>query len=155
MANQTVSLLKFFFVAVVLFATGASTSAQSLEISEDFRIQAAAAWKAVSNGGNPYAECGFSVYKDGGASSLHTEIHPITSGMAQQWRDKISFGVDDLAIFHTHPNSSLDKPSQNDVAAAKKIGKVIYVSSRTGLWKVDASGKVTQIFTDPEWATKK
>jgi hypothetical protein len=58
-------------------------------------------------------------------------------------RDKIAFGKDDFAIQHTHPNASSDKPSANDVEAAKKIKKPIYVTSRTGLWMASSDGKVT------------
>jgi hypothetical protein len=117
------------------FPTAQPTAAGALENSDDFRNQSKAAWDAVNKGGNPYAESGFSVYSDGsdgGASSIHSEIHPQTSGMAAQWRDKISYGKDDLGIVHTHPNTSSDKPSTNDVEAAKKIKKPIYVTSRTG-----------------------
>jgi hypothetical protein len=70
---------------------------------------------------NPYAESGFSVYSDGGASSLYAEVHPQTAGMAGPQRDKTAYGKDDFAIQHTHPNASSDKPSANDVEAAKKI----------------------------------
>jgi hypothetical protein len=127
------------------------TAAGALENSDDFRNQSKAAWDAVNKGGNPFAESGFSVYNDGGASSLHTEVHPQTSGMPTQWKDKIAFGKDDFAIQHTHPNASSDKPSANDVEAAKKIKKPIYVTSRTGLWMASPDGKVTQVFKSPTW----
>lgn len=130
------------------------TAAGALENSADFRNQARASWDAVNKGGNPYAESGFSVYNDGGASSLHTEIHPQTSGMPMQWKDKIAYGKDDLAIVHTHPNASSDKPSANDAEAAKKIKKPIYVTSRTGLWVVTPDGKVSQVFNKSDWMNK-
>jgi hypothetical protein len=133
------------------FPTSQPTAAGALENSEDFRAQSQAAWDAVNKGGNPYAESGFSVYGDGGASSLHTEVHPQTSGMPMQWKDKIAYGKDDLGIVHTHPNASSDKPSANDVEAAKKIKKPIYVTSRTGLWVATPDGKVAQVFKSPTW----
>ncbi len=129
------------------------TAAGALENSDDFRNQSKAAWDAVNKGGNPFAESGFSVYGDGGASSLHTEVHPQTSGMPMQWKDKIAYGKDDFGIVHTHPNASSDKPSANDVEAAKKIKKPIYVTSRTGLWVATPDGKVTQVFKSPTWMT--
>jgi hypothetical protein len=96
------------------------------------------------------------VYNDGGASSLHTEVHPQSAGMAGPQRDKIAFGKDDFAIQHTHPNASSDKPSANDVEAAKKIGKPIYVTSRTGFWMVSPKDrKVTQVFKSPTWFSDK
>jgi hypothetical protein len=58
------------------FPTAQPTAAGALENSDDFRNQSKAAWDTVNKGGNPYAESGFSVYSDGGASSLHTEVHP-------------------------------------------------------------------------------
>jgi hypothetical protein len=137
------------------FSTAKPTAAGALENSEDFRNQSKAAWDAVSQGRAPYTESGFSVYNDGGASPLHTETHPQSAGMAGPQRDKISFGKDDFAIQHTHPNGSSDKPSTNDVEAAKKIKKPIYVTSRTGLWMASPDGKVTQVFKSPTWFSDK
>jgi hypothetical protein len=138
------------------FPTAQPTAAGALENSDDFRNQSKAAWDAVNKGGNPWAESGFSVYGDGGASSLHTELHPQSAGMAGPQHDKIAFGKDDFAIQHTHPNASSDKPSQNDVEAAKKIKKPIYVTSRTGLWMVRPSdGKVIQVYKNPTWFSDK
>jgi hypothetical protein len=137
------------------FPTAQPTAAGALENTEDFRAQSKAAWDAVNKGGNPYAESGFSVYNDGGASSLHTETHPQSAGMAGPQRDKIAYGPSDFAIQHTHPNASSDKPSANDVEAAKKIKKPIYVTSRTGLWMASPDGKVTQVFKSPTWFTDK
>jgi hypothetical protein len=82
-------------------------------------------------------------------------VHQQTAGSAGPQRDKISFGKDDFAIQHTHPNASSDKPSANDVEAAKKIKKPIYVTSRTGLWMASPDGKVTQVFKSPTWFSDK
>jgi hypothetical protein len=71
-------------------------------------------------------------------------------------RNKIADGKDDFAIQHSHSNASSDKPSANDVEAAKKINKPIYVTSRTGLWMVSpGDGKITQVFKSPTWFTDK
>jgi hypothetical protein len=48
-----------------------------------------------------------------------------------------------------------DKPSANDVAAAKKMKKNVWVTSRTGLWDADPNGKLTQVFKDSDWMDKK
>jgi hypothetical protein len=69
--------------------------------------------------------------------------------------DKIAYGKDDFGIVHTHPNASSDKPSANDVEAAKKIKKPIYVTSRTGLRMASPDGKVTQVFKSPTWFSDK
>jgi hypothetical protein len=137
------------------FPTAQPTAAGALENSEDFRSQSKAAWGATSQGNSPNTESGFSVYSDGGASSLHTETHPQGTGLASQWKDKISYAPSDLGIVHTHPRISSDKPSANDVEAAKKIKKPIYVTSRTGLWMASPDGKVTQVFKSPTWFTDK
>jgi hypothetical protein len=105
----------------------------ALENAADFRAQSKAAWDAVNKGGNPYAESGFSVYSDSGASSLHTEVHPQGAGMAGPQRDQIASGPSDFAIQHTHPNASSDKPSANDMEAAKNIKTSIYGISRTAV----------------------
>lgn len=57
-------------------------------------------------------------------------------------------------IVHTHPNMLEDRPSIGDIKAAKKAGLPIYVVSRSGLWMTDGSGKVTNVFSDPNWMTK-
>lgn len=90
---------------VVAAAESGRDLAGALENSDDFRAQSKAAWDVVNKCGNPYAKSGFSVYSDGAASSLHTEVHPQTAGMAGRQRDKIAFGKDDFAIQHTHPNA--------------------------------------------------
>jgi hypothetical protein len=131
------------------------TAAGALENSDDFRSQSKSAWDATSQGNSPNTESGFSVYSDGGASSLHTETHAQGTGLASQWKDKISYGPSDFGIVHTHPRVSSDKPSQNDIEAAKKIGKPIYVTSRSGLFMVRPSdGKVIQVFDNSDWMTK-
>ena len=130
------------------------TAAGAVENSAQFRRSASDAWNAVSKGGNAAAESGYSVEADGGTSNIHTEVHPQTSGIATAQHDKISYQPDDFGINHTHPSSSSDRPSSNDVEAAKKIKKNIWVTSRTGLWNVDPNGKVTQVYDNSDWMTK-
>lgn len=138
------------------FPTSAPTAAGALENSDDFRNQSKAAWDAVNQGRNRFAESGFSVYNDGTASSLHTEIHPQTSGIAGPPHDTIHYGKSDFAIQHSHPDATLDQPSRADIEAAKKIGKPVFVTSRSGLWEVRPSdGKVFHVFRNPDWASSK
>jgi hypothetical protein len=127
----------------------------AIENSPEFRRSAADAWKAVNKGGNPAAESGYSVEADGGTSNIHTEVHPQTSGVAAAQHDKIAYQPDDFGVNHTHPNASSDRLSANDIAAAKKIKKNVWVTSRTGLWDVDPNGPVTQVFNDSDWMEKK
>jgi hypothetical protein len=132
------------------------TAAGALENSDDFRNQSKAAWDAIHQGANANAESGFSVYKDGTGSSIHTEVHPQTSGMTAVPHDTIHYAKDDFAVVHSHPNATSDKPSGNDVEAAKKISKPVYVTSRSGLWEVRPSdGKVLQVFKSPTWFSDK
>lgn len=128
------------------------TAAGALENSDDFRNQSKSAWDAVSKGRNPYAESGFSVYNDGTASSLHTEVHPQTSGIAGPPHDTVHYGKSDFAIVHSHPDASLDQPSRADIEASKKIAKPVYVTSKSGLWEIEPkTGRVVHVFASPTW----
>jgi hypothetical protein len=53
---------------------------------------------------------------------------------------------------HTHPSTGgfSDKPSKNDIEAAKQTKKNVWVVSQSGLWSVDANGAVTNVFSDPD-----
>jgi hypothetical protein len=97
------------------------------ENSAEFRRSAADAWKALDKGGSPAAESGYSVGADGGTFNLHTEIHPPTSGIAELQHGRISYQPDDFGISHTYPNTSSDRPSANDIAAAEKIKRNVWL----------------------------
>jgi hypothetical protein len=127
------------------------TAAGAIENSDQFRNQSDAAWKAVNKGFNTYAESGFSVGKDGNAGPLRTEVTPRMPGQTVIDRDKINFKTSDLGVVHTHPDNSVPGPSQNDIAAAKKIGKTIWVTSQGGLYSVEKDGNVTRIFKSENW----
>jgi hypothetical protein len=50
---------------------------------------------------------------------------------------------------------SSDRPSANDIEAAKRIKKPVHVTSKTGLWEAEPSGKVNHIFSSPTWFSDK
>jgi hypothetical protein len=132
------------------------SAAGSLELSENFRKQSAAAWKAVSQGMNSRAESGFNVNKDGEVGPLKTEVTPDMPGMSSVPRDKLTFYPSDLAVVHTHPNgSSIPGPSENDVKAAVKMHKTVYTVSKGGLYAIDPAGKVTRVYSNADWMNEK
>jgi hypothetical protein len=55
-------------------------------------------------------------------------------------KDKITFKTSDLGVVHTHPNSSIPGPSKNDIEAAKKIRKTVWVTPKGGSYAVEPDG---------------
>jgi hypothetical protein len=49
---------------------------------------------------------------------------------------------------------SANKPSKNDIEAAKQTKKNVWVVSQSGLWSVDPSGNVANVYSDPDWMKK-
>jgi len=47
-----------------------------------------------------------------------------------------------VALVHTHPVNTDDKPSRGDILIAKKLKMIVYVISSRGIWSVDRNGKV-------------
>lgn len=127
------------------------TAAGAIENSDQFRNQSNAAWKAVDKGFNTYAESGFAIDKYGNASPLRTQVTPKMPGQTTIDRDKITYKTSDTGVVHTHPYNSVPGPSQNDIAAAKKIGKTIWVTSQGGLYSVEKDGTITHVFKSENW----
>ena len=55
---------------------------------------------------------------------------------------------------HSHPNHAGSstmggQPFATDIATAKKLGKYVYVVSRTGLQTVSPAGDVAVVYTNP------
>jgi proteasome lid subunit RPN8/RPN11 len=50
-----------------------------------------------------------------------------------------------VAIAHTHATSDIQKPSENDIALAKRIDLPVYTICRAGIWKADGEGVVVKI----------
>ena len=46
------------------------------------------------------------------------------------------------------------QPSDTDISTAKKIGRSVYVVSRSGLQVVEKDGKVTNIYSNPDWMNR-
>jgi hypothetical protein len=54
---------------------------------------------------------------------------------------------------HSHPTlpGFSDKPSKNDIEVAKQTKKNVWVVSSSGLWNVDPSGEVSNVYQSPTW----
>jgi hypothetical protein len=122
----------------------------AIEYSPAFKKLAANMWDR-SGRGVQQTEVGTYIDKSGNAGNV-TE-HP--TGSDPNANVKVNVPNDAVGVIHTHPNHSGDRPSPADVQAAKDNKKTVYVTSRTGLWATDPSGKITQIFSNPLWMRDK
>ncbi len=59
--------------------------------------------------------------------------------------NKVRIVTGDIAIFHTHPAGTNPKPSDMDIAGAKKAGVPVYTLSQRELYVALPSGKVLRI----------
>jgi hypothetical protein len=124
------------------------SAAGALENSYPFRSGAQEAWNTVSRGMRPM-EAAFTINKNGLRSGIQT--NPDTPGHGEV---PMPVTPNDTTIVHTHPNMLQDRPSEGDIAAAKKWGHPIYIVSRSGLWMTDGNGNVSNVFSDPNWMNK-
>ncbi len=46
------------------------------------------------------------------------------------------------------------QPSETDIATAKKLGRSVYVVSKSGLQVVEKDGKVTNVYANPDWISR-
>ena len=122
-----------------------------LENTQSFKDSSKAAWSGVASGLVP-KEAGFNVDKYGRAGTI-TE-HSARNGEVPS----VEMGVSPqaMAIVHTHPSVGgfSPRPSKNDIEVAKQTKKTVYVVGAQGLFAVDPSGVVTNVFSDPEWMKK-
>lgn len=92
--------------------------------------------------GRVRGEAGFFVDKDGSTTKLqkstnrndgsgHLELNPPA-------------GTSPRIAVHSHADSSGDRPSPQDIQSAKDKKMTIHILSKSGLWAVDPSGKVTR-----------
>ena len=44
--------------------------------------------------------------------------------------------------------------SSVDIATAKKLGRSVYVVSKSGLQVVEKDGKVTNVYSNPDWMSR-
>lgn len=124
----------------------------AVENSDQFRQAALDAWKKTGYGQNPLVESGFAVDKGGNAVMPHTEMSP--KGAVPSETLKYPPGA--VGVFHVHPDATSPRPSQNDIDAAKRVGKTVWVASKRGLFSVNpTNGEVTQVYSDPDWAKTK
>jgi hypothetical protein len=122
----------------------------SIEFSPAFKKTAANIWDR-SRRGVDTTEFGTYIGRDGAAGPISEHA----TGSDFNPSVKIRVPNDALAVLHSHPNRSTDRPSQADVDAAKSNKKVVYVASRSGLWAAGPDGRITQVFSDPGWAWEK
>jgi hypothetical protein len=58
-------------------------------------------------------------------------------------------GKNDMGTVHTHDMYHQSDPSTDDIDAAKKAKKTIWVVSRDGIWAVDPGGSKTRVYSSP------
>jgi hypothetical protein len=127
------------------------SAADAIDNSEDFRDAVRHAWDLMQQG-KANREAGFSTDRQGKARPLQiADNDPKTNN------GHISLHIqpDDSATMHTHPDADSQYPSDDDIKAAKKSGKPLFVQSSQGLFHVDAKGKVTPLRTGTAWLYEK
>jgi hypothetical protein len=123
------------------------TADGAVENSPLFRTTARKAWDESVSGMDPTTEAAFEVDKTGATGLIRTERSPKGSIP----KDRVEADPDSLGVVHTHPNAFTHGPSDNDIAAAKKAHKTIWVVSSGGLYSVDPGGNVEHVYKDPNW----
>jgi proteasome lid subunit RPN8/RPN11 len=128
------------------------SASSAVENSDSFKQAAQEAWKRTAYGQNPLVESGFAVDKNGQSVMAHTETSP--KGAVPSETLKYPPGA--VGVLHTHPDSTSPRPSQNDIDAAKRVNKTVWVASKRGLFSVNpTNGEVTQVYNDPDWMKAK
>jgi hypothetical protein len=127
-----------------------------LELSPKFR-QAAASTVIKTNAQSAQnsgvgLEAGFTVGNDGKPSAITTQrdVSDESRGHMRQY-----VGPKDLGALHTHDSRHSDTPSTDDQKAARETKKRVFVTSRSGLYEIDAQGGVTHVYKSPSWMTDK
>ena len=70
-------------------------------------------------------------------------------GPSREYRSaRFSWDPRTVAIVHTHPNRSSEKPSTQDRALADRMGVPVYTLTNRGLWGYDPSTKKTALVMD-------
>lgn len=126
------------------------TVEDALENTDSFEKGAAAAWEAIGNG-HEKAESRVNFTKYGQPGTIFKE--PLTfNGEGHQEQN---YSPAAAYLMHTHSNTLKAEPSDADKEAAIKSKRTIYVVSSRGLFSVDPTGKVTQVFDNPNWMSQK
>lgn len=131
------------------------TKEGALEYSTEFRKAAAEAWQKVGYGNRlrpeqGSREAGFTVDRDGKINVIKVTAQERGAGEM-----KFVIGPDTLAVFHTHSDPWIRRPSTGDEASAKYSHMQIYTTTKDGLFLTGPDGKTVQIFQQDEWATRK
>ena len=126
------------------------TAEGSIEHSAPFRSTARDAWQ-MGELGRKSGEAGTYLDSKGNPGKLAWNDSP----RGERASVKITEPTTAMAAIHTHPNDRIDKPSADDIGIAKRVHKTVFVVSRSGLWSVDPTGNVTQVFQGPGWMEEK
>jgi hypothetical protein len=138
------------------FATPKPDKSGVLELSPDFKKAALSAMmktnaQSFQNSGVGL-EAGFTVGKHGEPSAV-TTMRDESGESRGHMRQSMS--ADDFGALHTHDARHSDVPSADDQNAARTSRKRIFVTSRSGLYEIDAQGGVTRVFQSPTWFSDK
>jgi hypothetical protein len=125
------------------------TADGAVENSEDFKKTARDAWGSVLDG-KAKEEAGWWTGSTGRSVSSGKTLDEPTRGHMSVAAPPTAIGVG-----HTHDNAHQEDPSQDDIDAAKKAKKTIWVVSRSGLYSVDPSGNVSHLYQNSDWMNKK
>jgi hypothetical protein len=129
----------------------------AVEFTPAFRAATGKAFQSTSGGLNKGEEAGFEVRRDGSTGPITNNYDGAAEQVARGTVGhlKQTATPNTLALVHTHPQDGFAGPSSEDIAAAKKSGKVLEVASRGGLWSIGPDGKVTQIYNNQDFMNPK
>ena len=69
--------------------------------------------------------------------------------LAARWDGPVPAGA--VAIVHTHPSMVDPKPSEQDIATARRLRVPVYTISRSGIWKAVPDGSVVPVEDSAWW----
>ena len=129
----------------------ANSRVTDLEHSTAFRKAAEEAWRATHNGAAPY-EAGFSIDKGGRPGKIQFSIFATVNAKTHL---SIHSSPTALGTLHVHTKYGEPAPSPGDIQSARTLHQVVYVESRSGLYRIDADGNVCHVFDDQDWFNRK
>lgn len=135
----------YMLTLLLLLSMTQPTADKTLEHTYAFRRAAIEAWGVTANG-KLAREAGFVVYSNGLTSGIESNDARLGHGELV-----LPITHNAFAYVHSHPNSLEDRPSVADRAIAKRIGKPIYVISRSGLWEACPTGEIVLVFEGTGW----
>lgn len=131
------------------------TKEGALEYLPEFRKAGAEAWQKVGYGNRPRPErgspeAGFTIDKDGKINGVRVTAQEHGAGEM-----KFVIGPDTLAVFHTHSDPWIRRPSTGDEASARRNHMQVYTATKDGLFLTGPDGRTVQVFQRDDWATRK